>query len=227
MNIDQWELHFLLLREHLQLRISWFCHSVGTVQHVRSFLLILVAHTSGCFRILCNTSFFIKICAWHRLEYDEFVRDFAKHLVVQFSDRVDTYVTAAMQASLKDVRCKIKELMLDCLVNRKWCLPVMLRESVDRSLRGAILKILCLCLYAQSVRHLHSISLSLTVYCRLLCLIEGNCGELRVMGLKIAGFRKPVACDTSKCRILWWLLALWNKWLKTSGYLSTSGILFS
>lgn len=35
----------------------------------------------------------------HRLEYDEFVREFAKHLVVQFSDRVDTYVTAAMQAS--------------------------------------------------------------------------------------------------------------------------------
>lgn len=36
----------------------------------------------------------------HRLEYDEFVREFAKHLVVQFNDRVDTYVTAAMQASI-------------------------------------------------------------------------------------------------------------------------------
>lgn len=37
----------------------------------------------------------------HRLEYDEFVKEFAKHLVQQFGDRVDTYITSAVQASLR------------------------------------------------------------------------------------------------------------------------------
>jgi hypothetical protein len=46
-------------------------------------------------RALTNLQTYIQS---EELEYDEFVREFAKHLVVQFSDRVDTYVTAAMQA---------------------------------------------------------------------------------------------------------------------------------
>ncbi len=32
-----------------------------------------------------------------RVEYDEFVKEFARHLVVNFGDRADTYVTSAMQ----------------------------------------------------------------------------------------------------------------------------------
>jgi len=32
------------------------------------------------------------------LEYDEFVKEFAKHLVLQFGDRLDTYITSAIQA---------------------------------------------------------------------------------------------------------------------------------
>lgn len=34
-----------------------------------------------------------------RLEYDEFVKEFAKHLVLQFGDRLDTYITSAIQAN--------------------------------------------------------------------------------------------------------------------------------
>lgn len=33
-----------------------------------------------------------------RVEYDEFVKEFAWHLVLNFGDRADTYVTSAMQA---------------------------------------------------------------------------------------------------------------------------------
>ncbi|XP_024369013.1 protein SHOOT GRAVITROPISM 6 isoform X1 [Physcomitrium patens] len=46
-------------------------------------------------RALVNLQTYIQS---EELEYDEFVREFAKHLVLQFGDRVDTYVTAAMQA---------------------------------------------------------------------------------------------------------------------------------
>ena len=34
-----------------------------------------------------------------RLEYDNFVKEFAKHLVLQFGDRLDTYITSAIQAN--------------------------------------------------------------------------------------------------------------------------------
>ncbi|CAK9194427.1 unnamed protein product [Sphagnum troendelagicum] len=34
----------------------------------------------------------------YRVEYDEFVKEFARHLVLNFGDRADTYVTSAMQA---------------------------------------------------------------------------------------------------------------------------------
>ncbi|CAM6017926.1 unnamed protein product [Sphagnum balticum] len=37
----------------------------------------------------------------HRQEYDEFVKEFVKHLVLQFRERAETYVTLAIQASLK------------------------------------------------------------------------------------------------------------------------------
>jgi hypothetical protein len=33
----------------------------------------------------------------YRVEYDEFVKEFARHLVLNFGDRADTYVTSAMQ----------------------------------------------------------------------------------------------------------------------------------
>lgn len=42
---------------------------------------------------------FDKSCGSHRLEYDEFVKEFAKHLVLRFGERVDTYMTSAMQAN--------------------------------------------------------------------------------------------------------------------------------
>jgi hypothetical protein len=46
-------------------------------------------------RALSNLQIYIQS---QELEYDEFVKEFAKHLVLRFGERVDTYVTSAMQA---------------------------------------------------------------------------------------------------------------------------------
>lgn len=39
-----------------------------------------------------------EICS---LEYDEFVKEFVNHLMLQFGDKVDVYVGCAIQASLQ------------------------------------------------------------------------------------------------------------------------------
>jgi hypothetical protein len=67
--------------------------------------------------IVC--SFFILCCelfdklTWLlcRQEYDEFVKEFVKHLVLQFRERAETYVTLAIQASLKIYVHVIQELL--------------------------------------------------------------------------------------------------------------------
>ncbi len=67
--------------------------------------------------IIC--SFFILCCelfdklTWLlcRQEYDEFVKEFVKHLVLQFRERAETYVTLAIQASLKIYVHVIQELL--------------------------------------------------------------------------------------------------------------------
>lgn len=46
-----------------------------------------------------------------RQEYDEFVKEFVKHLVLQFRERAETYVTLAIQASLKIYVHVIQELL--------------------------------------------------------------------------------------------------------------------
>ncbi len=46
-----------------------------------------------------------------RQEYDEFVKEFVKHLVLQFHERAETYVTLAIQASLKIYVHVIQELL--------------------------------------------------------------------------------------------------------------------
>ncbi len=46
-----------------------------------------------------------------RQEYDEFVKEFVKHLVLQFRERAETYITLAIQASLKIYVHVIQELL--------------------------------------------------------------------------------------------------------------------
>jgi capsule polysaccharide modification protein KpsS len=76
-----------------------------------------IPYNRGIHIIVC--SFFILPCelfdklTWLlcRQEYDEFVKEFVKHLVLQFRERAETYVTLAIQASLKIYVHVIQELL--------------------------------------------------------------------------------------------------------------------